>query len=326
MLSTFQPGLNGLTRVEPDCEAALPKEALWLDLLDPTPADEKRLEAAFGIGIPTREEMREIESSNRLYEEAGALFMTATVVTKLDSDLPESTQITFILTGTRLITVRYVDPLPFRRFIAHAERHTAGGSSGATIFAGLLESIINRIADVLERAGSQLDSESAGIFAHTSPGRRRSASRDFRGILERLGQNGELLSKSRESLVSLGRLLAFAQQQPTNYFAQDVRARFRMLSRDVLAMSDHVTYLGNKVQFLLEATLGMVNIEQNAIIKIFSVAAVVLLPPTTIASVYGMNFHHMPELEWVAGYPFALGLMVVSAVLPYMRFKRKGWL
>lgn len=326
MLSAFLPGSVGLTRVEPDCEAALPKDALWLDLLDPTPADEKRLEASFGINIPTREEMREIESSNRLYEDAGALFMTATVVTKLDSDLPESTQITFILAGARLITVRYVDPLPFRRFIAYAERHITNCNSGAAIFAGLLESIINRIADVLERAGGELDSESSGIFAHTTPGRRRSASRDFRGVLERLGQNGEVLSKSRESLVSLGRLLAFAQQQPANHFAQDVRGRFRMLSRDVLAMSDHVSYLGNKVQFLLEATLGMVNIEQNAIIKIFSVAAVVFLPPTLVASVFGMNFRYMPELDWRGGYPFALVLMVFSAVLPYLWFKRKGWL
>jgi magnesium transporter len=326
MLSAFLPGQNGLTRIEPDCEAALPKDALWLDLLDPTPADEKRLEASFGVDIPTREEMREIESSNRLYEDGGALFMTVTVVTKLDSDLPESTQITFILSGARLVTVRFVDPLPFRRYIAYAERHAAGSGSGAGIFAGLLESIINRIADVLERAGGQLDSESAGIFAHNAPGRRRSAARDFRGILERLGQNGELLSKSRESLVSLGRLLAFAQQQPASYFAQDVRARFRMLSRDVLAMSDHVTFLGNKVQFLQDATLGMVNIEQNSIIKIFSVASVVFLPPTMVASIYGMNFHHMPELSWTAGYPFALGIMVASAVLPYMWFKRKGWL
>ena len=222
--------------------------------------------------------------------------------------------------------MRYVDPLPFRRFIAYAERHAANCTSGAAIFAGLLEAIINRIADVLERAGSELDAESADIFAHTSPGRRRSASRDFRGFLERLGQNGELLSKSRESLVSLGRLLAFAQQQPANYFAQDVRARFRMLSRDALAMSDHVSFLNTKVQFLLDATLGMVNIEQNAIIKIFSVAAVVFLPPTLVASIYGMNFHRIPELSWAAGYPYALGMMVASAVLPYMWFKRKGWL
>jgi magnesium transporter len=325
MLSAFLPGPTALTRLEPNCDGPLPQDALWFDLLEPTPADEARIEAAIGVGIPTREEMREIESSNRLYEENGALFMTATVVTKLDTDLPESTQITFILAGKRLVTVRYVDPLPFRRYIAYAERHVANCNSGATIFAGLLESIINRIADVLERAGAALDAESAEIFSHTARGK-RTASRDFRAILERLGQNGELLSKSRESLVSLGRLLAFAQQQPAPTFTQDVRSRFRMLSRDVLAMSDHVSYLAAKVQFLLEATLGMVNIEQNAIIKIFSVAAVVLLPPTTIASVYGMNFHHMPELDWVAGYPFALGLMVISAVLPYMWFKRKGWL
>ncbi|HNS26990.1 MAG TPA: magnesium transporter CorA family protein [Steroidobacteraceae bacterium] len=325
MLSAFLPGPAALTRLEPHCDAPLPQEALWFDLREPTPEDERRIETAIGVGIPTREEMREIESSNRLYEEDGALFMTATVVTKLDTDLPESTQITFILAGKRLVTVRYVDPLPFRRFIAYAERHMTNCHSGATIFAGLLEAIINRIADVIERAGAALDAESAGIFAHTAPGR-RATSRDFRGILERLGQNGELLSKSRESLVSLGRLLAFAQQQPAPTFTPDVRSRFRMLSRDVLAMSDHVSYLAAKVQFLLEATLGMVNIEQNAIIKIFSVAAVVFLPPTLVASIYGMNFHHMPELDWLAGYPFAIGLMVLSAVLPYLWFKRKGWL
>lgn len=325
MLSAFVPGRTGLTRIEPDCERPLPPDALWLDLVEPTADDEKRVEEALGLAIPTREEMREIEASNRLYEEDGALFMTATVITKLDTDLPESTQITFILAATRLVTVRYVDPLPFRRFIAHVERHPGNCGSGAAIFAGLLESIINRIADVLERAGGELDSESAGIFGHSEPGRRM-ASHDFRGVLERLGQNGELLSKSRESLVSLGRLLAFAQQQPATFFAQDVRARFRMLSRDALAMSDHVNYLASKVQFLLEATLGMVNIEQNAIIKIFSVAAVVFLPPTLVASVYGMNFHHMPELDWTAGYPFALGVMTLSAVLPYLWFKFKGWL
>jgi magnesium transporter len=94
----------------------------------------------------------------------------------------------------------------------------------------------------------------------------------------------------------------------------------------VLALSDHASFLGVKANFLLEATLGMLNIEQNNIIKIFSVAAVVFLPPTLIASIYGMNFHVMPELDWLFGYPFALGLMVVSAILPYLYFKRRGWL
>jgi magnesium transporter len=150
--------------------------------------------------------------------------------------------------------------------------------------------------------------------------------RDLRALMERIGRNGDLLSKARESLVSLTRLLAFVQQSTQVQMSQDVRGRFRNVSRDATALSDHASFVSNKINFLLDATLGLINIEQNAIIKIFSVAAVVFLPPTLIASIYGMNFHHMPELGWEGGYPWALGLMVVSAVLPYVYFKRRGWL
>ena len=154
--------------------------------------------------------MREIEASNRLYEEDGALYMTATVVTKLDSDLPESTQITFILSAAKLVTNRYVDPLPFRRFIAYAERHPNSCNSPPAVLAGLVEAIVNRVADVIERVATDLDGASVEVFSASR--RKRGVMRDFRKILERLGQNGELISKARESLVSLGRLLTFVQQ------------------------------------------------------------------------------------------------------------------
>jgi magnesium transporter len=201
-------------------------------------------------------------------------------------------------------------------------------SSAAALLAGLIEAIVNRMADVLERVGADLDSLSSEVFSPPRK-RRRSAktqARDSRTILSRVGQNGDLTSKARESLVSLNRLLTFVQQSAAVSIANDVRARFRTLGRDVLALSDHASFLGVKANFLLEATLGMLNIEQNNIIKIFSVAAVVFLPPTLIASIYGMNFHVMPELDWVLGYPFAIALMVVSAILPYLYFKRRGWL
>src|SRR6185369_554155 len=125
--------------------------------LEPTPAEEKAVERALNIDVPTREEMSEIESSNRLYEENGGIYMTATLVTKLDPDLPQSTQVTFILTGKTLVTNRYTDPLPFRRFITSAETHPAACSSSAMLLVGLLESIINRIADVIERVAADLD-------------------------------------------------------------------------------------------------------------------------------------------------------------------------
>jgi magnesium transporter len=268
--------------------------------------------------------MREIEASNRLYEEDGALYMTATVVTKLDSDLPESTHITFILSVAKLVTNRYVDPLPFRRFIAYAERHPNSCNSPPSVLAGLLEAVINRVADVIERVATDLDGASVEVFSASR--RKRGAMRDFRKVLERLGQNGELISKARESLVSLGRLLTFVQQTTSVPMSQDVRARFRTLTRDVMAMSDHASFLGTKVSFILDATLGLINIDQNNILKIFSVVTVFLLPPSVIGAVFGMNFSKMPWLHETWGFWAAMGVMLFSAIGPFVFFKRKGWL
>jgi magnesium transporter len=325
MLNCYVAQPQGLARIAGEV-TRIPDDVLWVDLIDPTPTEERLVETGLGIDVPTREEMKEIEASNRLYEDNGVLYMTITIVTKLDTDLPVNSQITFILAGNRLITNRYVDPLPFQRFIAYAEKHPSTCSTSSALLAGLIEAIVNRMADVLERIGTDLDQLSDEIFAQPRARSATRRTRDSRAILTRVGQNGDLTSKGRESLVSLGRLLAFVQQSPTALVQNDVRARFRTLNRDVQALSDHATFISGKTTFLLEATLGMLNIEQNNIIKIFSVAAVVFLPPTLIASVYGMNFEFMPELEWATGYPFAIGLMIVSAILPYLYFKRRGWL
>ena len=326
MLNCYVSAPQGLARV-PVTAGTIPADALWIDLYEPTPEEEKLVESTLGIDVPTREEMKEIEASNRLYEDGGALYMTITIVTRLDTDLPVNSQVTFILGRNKLITNRYVDPLPFRRFVGYAEKHPNVCASAQALLAGLVEAIINRIADVLERVGVNLDGLSEEVFS--APAGRtsaRSRSRDSRVVLTGVGQNGELTSKARESLVSLGRLLAFLQQSSEIPTQGDLRARLRTLGRDVLALSDHATFLASKTTFLLEATLGMLNIEQNNIIKIFSIATSVFLPPTLIASIYGMNFHFMPELDWPWGYPLAVVLMVVSAILPLVYFKRRGWL
>ncbi len=327
MLSAFVLRPQGLVRTEAPfaSDGSAAPEALWFDLVEPTVEEERAVERALSIDVPTREEMREIEASNRLYEENGALFLTATIVTKLDEDLPESTQVTFILAGGKLVTNRYTDPLPFRRFITYAQTHPAPCQSGVLILIGLLEAIVNRIADVLERVGIDLDSISAEVFTPPRRSRRR-AGGDFRDVLSRVGQSGELVSKARESLVSLGRLLAFIQQTTGGPVTQDARARFRIVSRDVLAMSDHASFLGDKVSFALNATLGMLTIDQNNILKIFSVVTVFLLPPSVVGAFYGMNFDVLPGAHEPWGAWAAAGLMALSALLPYLLFKRRRWL
>lgn len=323
MLNVFVPRPHGLVCAELEPGADFPAEALWIDLRDPTPEEEQLVEKTLGIDVPTREEMREIEASNRFYEENGGLYMTVTLVTKLDTDLPERTQVTFILTANKLVTNRYTDPLPFRRFIAYAARHPAVASSGSMVLAGLLEAIVNRIADVLEKVGGDVDAISNKIFFRSFDS---SSPLDFRHVLERIGQSGDLVSKASESLVSLTRLLGFVQQSGNTQVTQDSRARYRILSRDVLAMSDHSTFLSNKVQFLLDATLGMVSIDQNNVVKIFSVVTVFLLPPSFLAGVFGMNFERLPLLHDPWGVTIAGVLMVASALLPYLYFKHRRWL
>ena len=323
MLSAFVPQADGLARIEQPADATL-QEAIWIDLLEPTAEEEQRVEHVLGIDVPSREEMREIEASSRLYEADGSLYMTATIATRFDAEFPEAAQITFILAGSRLVTNRYVDPSPFRRFIAYAQNHPAACSSPAMLLAGLLEAIVNRVADVLERVAGELDVISAGVFSPPSRGRTRP--RNFRQVLQHVGQNGEVISKARESLVSLSRLLVFLQQAPNGQITPDVRLRLRTLSRDVIAMSDYASFLNDKLSFVLDATLGMVSIDQNNILKIFSVVTVVLLPPSVIGAFYGMNFRYIPWLQEPWGHWVALGMMAVSAFVPYVVFKRRGWL
>ena len=306
--------------------AANKDRVVWADLFSPTKEEESALEEWIGVSIPSLEEMEEIEISSRLYVENGAYIMTATLPAHADGDRPKMSPVTFVLAGTRLITVRYHEPRAFQTFPQRAEKVDIGCHSGDTILIGLLEAIVDRLADVLERASTEVVSISQDIF---HPSEKKASKRDlgFQIVLRRIGRKEDLVSKIQDSLLTLQRLsgfLANAVIQDKN--PKDVRARIKTLSRDILSLSDLASNQTQKINFLLDATLGMINIEQNAIIKIFSVAAVVFLPPTLVASVYGMNFELMPELKWLFGYPFALSLMVLSAVLPFWFFRRKGWL
>ncbi|RLP26255.1 magnesium/cobalt transporter CorA [Mesorhizobium sp. YM1C-6-2] len=306
--------------------AAEKDRVVWIDLLGPTKDEEDAVERLIGIGIPTREEMEEIEISSRLYVEDGAFVMTATLPAHADGDRPEMLPVTFVLAGHRLVTIRYHEPRAFQTFPMRAEKADLGCTSGDTILVSLLEAIVDRLADVLERGSREVIDISQDIF-HSKEKKVSDRDRDFQEILHRIGSKEDLVSKIQDSLLTLQRLSGFL----ANFVGRDpgdkeIRARVKTLSRDVTSLSDHASFQTQKITFLLDATLGMINIQQNAIIKIVSVAAVVFLPPTLVASVYGMNFDVMPELKWFFGYPLALALMVVSAVLPFWFFRRKGWL
>ncbi len=312
---------SGAIELIPIDAATVPDTVLWIDMLEPSPEEEDLVERLLGIDVPTREEMGEIELSSRLYHEGAAAFMTAMILSRVDSDAPLLLPVTFILAGNCLVTVRYSDPLPFRMFSAQAQRPGTTYLTREDVLAGLLDSIVDRIADILETVQHEMDTLSSRIFAK---GRAR-GDLNFEEVLRDIGKAQGRTSHVRESLVSIGRLLSFVTR-PGEKAEKAATRTLKMLSRDVLSLGDHASYLTNNINFMLDASLGMINIEQTSIIKIFSVAAVVFLPPTLIASIYGMNFEHMPELAWLAGYPWSLGLMVLSAILPYVYFKRRGWL
>jgi len=277
------------------------------------------------IYIPTRAEMQEIEASSRLYQENGTYFMTATAVTSPEHDSLESSAITFILSEAYLVTVRYMNPKPFDSFAARIQKPGNSYSSSTDLMIGLLEAIIDRMADILEMHSAEVERISRAVFS--ANGHRETQQINLQETIKDIGIEGNHVSILRESLVSVSRMAIYLNQAVAQHpQVAAIRETLKEISRDLASLADHASFMSSKVNFILDATLGMINIEQNKIIKLFSVAAVVFLPPTLIASIYGMNFEVIPELSWPYGYPLAILLMVVSAILPYAYFKRKGWL
>jgi len=318
---------NGrLTAVDEPLKAL--DQLVWVDLYQSEPDEVRRLESLLDFNIPTRDEMEEIEISSRLYEDGDTHYMTITLPARAGQDDAEMAPVSFVLTDWLLITVRSTEPRAFHTFPLRAGQTDLGLDGPATLLLALLEAIVDRVADLLESAAREIDAISSTIFDRTARERGTGGKSSFQQVLGQLGRQGDLLSDLRESLMTLARASGYLGMvwPRLSDAPQENRERLQTLSRDVQSISEHASFLTQKVTFLLDATLGMINIEQNATIKIFSVLAVVLLPPTMIASIYGMNFEHMPELSWPLGYPLALLMMLAAAVLPYAWFKRKGWL
>jgi len=303
------------------------RAAVWIDLLNPTQPEEHAVQDALRVEVPTREEMQEIESSSRLYKEGEDLFLTANFLYGMDAGEFGSTAISFVLTNTTLITVRYATPKAFPTFAARCQKAPMMLQSPDGVMLHLFEQIVDRLADILERIGSDMDRASSKSFqAARGDMKVNLRSQALKDVLITLGQVGEVTTRASETLLGLNRILTFVGAEKGATIRKENQGTIKTLVRDVRSLVEHANFLNSRATFLLDAVLGIINVEQSGIIKTFTVASVALMPPTLIASIYGMNFQHMPELEWFIGYPMALAMMIASGVLPVLLFKRKGWL
>lgn len=304
-------------------------DVFWIDLLTPNAAEAEYVEKACGIEMPTKDEMREIEATSRLYCEDGARFMTTTVLSRVETDEPMIAEITFIIKGSLIITIRHTDSYSFRVF-SHQLLRTQS-TNRDLVFIGLLETLVDRQADVLERFGTDLDALSKKVFGTHHTRRKKKVedpdTDDLRDALEELGRVGDLITRQRDALVNLLRMITFAGNEDSCMSSHDsLYVPLRPVSRDVNSLSEYASFLSNKINFMLDAVLGLINIEQNDIFKVFTIMSVVFLPPTLIASIYGMNFDHIPFLHTDLGFWFSIGLMVLAGVLPLVIFKLKRYI
>ena len=323
MLRAYGPGCDGRI-INAEVES-IPDEATWIDLEEPTRDEEKLVERCIKVNVPTQAEMSEIEPSSRLYEKNGALYMTVNALRGVEEHMPTTTPIGFVLAGNRLVTIRYATPKPVRTFENHARREPELVKDGPTALVRLLDAIIDRLADEIEHVSGSMEQLSQEIFQEQQDERRIPAAK-LTALLTSIGRTQTLLTRIRYSAVSTLRMLSFfgASNLVHKDANSDIRHHVASLTSDVTSLSEHASFLSDNLTFLLDASLGLISIEQNAAMKLFSWAAVVFLPPTLIAGIFGMNFRYMPELGWHYGYPLSLALMFATAVGPYLYFKKRG--
>ncbi|MCJ2074531.1 magnesium transporter CorA family protein [Methylobacterium sp. E-016] len=313
--------------------AAVPTQTVWIDLNDPTPEEARAVEEATGIRVPSRKALSEVESSSRLRRLKNGLSLSTPMVTfeSTDSLLKP---LGFVLTPDHLVTVRFHE---LRAFTEVRKRIDEGevAKTGIEVFLLLMEELVDSLADALEDMGAELDGLSTRIFDfdvrarpsksdEKAPPRRRDLA--LKRILRGIARRGKVLGKIRASLLGLERIVPFVAGACEQVLAQEeTDARFETIRRDIESLDEFETRLSENVQFLLDAALGLINIEQNNVFRVLTVVSVVGVPPTLIASMYGMNFKHMPELDWAYGYPYALSLILASAIIPIVVFRIKGW-
>ena len=302
-------------------------DAVWLDMVSPTESERGAAERITGLRVPSREDVAEIESSSRLYTEGKVLYLSMPYSYRGEDGRSHITPVGFVLSDKQLLTLRY-ESLP--AFDAFAERFGHGGRKDSTeIFIGLIEAIVDRLADVLEHVGAELDALSKTTFqsedGHTKRSVRR-ADQELRRTLTEVGRCGDALGNLRDSVLGIGRIAAYAQQVCSDEKPAEWKTRLATLRQDVASLNDYAQQLNGKVSFLLDAVLGFINIEQNNGVKVLTVVSVVGIPPTFVVGLYGMNFKNMPEYDWTYGYQYGWALILLSVVVPIVWFRVKGWI
>ncbi|ESQ90236.1 magnesium transporter CorA [Asticcacaulis sp. AC460] len=303
----------------------LPANVVWIDLHNPTRDEELRMEGQLGVLLPTREDMAEIELSSRLYVEDGAAFMTAQFAYHGGHKQLQSGPVTFVLTGGRLVTIRYIEPATFKAFGDKIGKQPAHCQDGPTTFLNLLDLFIQRAADLIETSGATMDSLSQSVFVK----RRKTG---LENVLIQLGAAQNDNARIRDSLASLKRLIVFASDLEPGTAGLNVghikvfRERLATMAQDVASLAEHAASIAGNIAFLLEAALGLINIEQSTIIKLISITSVIFLPLTLIASIYGMNFDYMPYLHSPEAFWGVCGLMGGIIIILLIWFKIRRWI
>jgi magnesium transporter len=326
MLNAFTCEGGRLQRLTDPQDQTVLRDAVWIDLLSPTAEEVAQVTATTGLTVPTEADVSEIENSSRLSSRNGALYLSLPLVSL--SDGPRTVSAGFVLSPDRLLTVRFAPSRVFDTFAEHLPRDEALTQRGAHILVGLLEAIIDRQADTLEQVRADLDTISHRVFGmgvRQGAGGRKQEDRLLRETLGALGRLGDLISHVRETQVGAARIVPYVEASAAEWLPKDLHPRLRTMRRDIASVSDFDTHLNDKLQFLLDATLGFISIAQNNVMKVLTVVSIVGIPPTLIAGIYGMNFKAMPELDWAWGYPYGLAVIAVSAIVPLLMLRWRGW-
>jgi magnesium transporter len=305
-----------------------PRQTWWLDLIDPTDEEKAAAENICRFTIPSRQELSSIETSSRISEDNGILYLSMPIVSTAASVDEAPSPLGFVLSNDYLVTVRYTALRSFDAVAARFSRPEAP-KTGVETFTDLADEMVDLCADTLEGIGGELDALSRAIFPKRNSKRRRLVNKSndaLRGILIDVGSIGERASRARDILLGLQRIVPFVRGPQRQWISEQIRERLATVSTDIVSLTDYEEHLAGKVQFLLDAVLGLINTKQNDIFTVLTVVSVVGIPPTLVASIYGMNFKYMPELSWAYGYQWGLALIALSTVLPILWFKWRGWL